>query len=120
MRIHPATRVFQALRIAVNNELGELDLFLQEFADSLRPGGRCAIISFHSLEDRRVKQAFRELAWSSSLPREFAITAGERPDPICTLLTRKPIVANETEIAENPRARSAKLRVCRKVDPCVG
>jgi 16S rRNA (cytosine1402-N4)-methyltransferase len=93
--IDPATRVFQALRIAVNDELGALDRLLAQLPDCLKPGGRAAIISFHSLEDRRVKQAFRN--------REVYVE-----------LTRKPVQATEDEIRNNPRARSAKLRVARK------
>jgi 16S rRNA (cytosine1402-N4)-methyltransferase len=91
-RIDPATRTFQALRIAVNRELESLDLALQRIPDRLKPGGKLAIISFHSLEDRRVKEAFRSDA---------------RLEP----LTKKPIVASVSEIASNPRSRSAKLRV---------
>jgi 16S rRNA (cytosine1402-N4)-methyltransferase len=95
--IDPATRVFQALRIAVNDELGALDRFLFALPDCLKPGGRVAIISFHSLEDRRVKTAFRN--------RE-----------VFDELTRKPIVATEEEIRNNPRARSAKLRAAKKCE----
>ena len=91
-RIDPATRTFQALRIAVNEELRSLELALQRFPDYLRPGGRLAIISFHSLEDRRVKEAMRD-------------------DTRLEVLTKKPITASEQELARNPRARSAKLRV---------
>jgi 16S rRNA (cytosine1402-N4)-methyltransferase len=94
--IDPATRVFQALRIAVNDELGALERFLQITPDCLKPGGRIAIISFHSLEDRLVKQAFRK---SPELIKE---------------VTRKPLRATDQEIQDNPRARSAKLRVARK------
>ncbi len=114
-RIHPATRTFQALRIAVNRELDELDGFLEEFPSLLNPGGRCGIISFHSLEDRRVKHRFRDLAWSSSLPANLAEAAGERVRPICERITRRAVVATDEEIRINPRARSARLRVCRKV-----
>jgi 16S rRNA (cytosine1402-N4)-methyltransferase len=114
LRIHPATRTFQALRIAVNGELDQLIRFLEIFPDLLEPGGRCAIISFHSLEDRLVKRCFRELAWTSSLPPEYARAAGERVDPICIPITKKPVVADEEEISRNPRARSAKLRVCER------
>lgn len=117
LRIHPATRTFQALRIAVNRELDQLDAFLERFPALLAPGGRCAIISFHSLEDRRVKRRFRALAWSSSLPRHLAEAAGERTEPICLPLTRKPVVAGAEEVEANPRARSAKLRACRKPLP---
>ncbi len=95
--IDPATRVFQALRIAVNDELGALDRLLRTAPDCLKPNGRLAIISFHSLEDRIVKQAFRGNAESVKE------------------LTRKPVQASEEEIATNPRARSAKLRVAQKV-----
>ncbi len=93
--IDPATRVFQALRIAVNRELEHLDAALAHLADWLRPGGRAAIISFHSLEDRRVKWAFRN-------------------DPNLTVLTKKPVEASPEEIQRNPRARSAKLRVAER------
>jgi 16S rRNA (cytosine1402-N4)-methyltransferase len=91
-RIDPATRTFQALRIAVNEELKSLEIALRRFPDCLRVGGRMAVISFHSLEDRRVKEAFRD-------------------DPRWQPITKKPIQATETEIAQNPRSRSAKLRV---------
>jgi len=90
--IDPATRVFQALRIAVNHELEQLDSVLEVIPDVLAPGGRAAIISFHSLEDRRVKWAYRK-------------------NPELTVLTKKPVTATAQEVAVNPRARSAKLRV---------
>jgi 16S rRNA (cytosine1402-N4)-methyltransferase len=113
-KIHPATRTFQALRIAVNAELEQLAALLEVFPELLAPGGRCAIISFHSLEDRLVKNRFRDLAWTTSLPRRLAEQAGERVDPVCELVTRKAIFATEAEVAENPRARSARLRVCER------
>ncbi|MFO0892130.1 MAG: 16S rRNA (cytosine(1402)-N(4))-methyltransferase [Isosphaeraceae bacterium] len=93
--IDPATRVFQALRILVNDELEHLDAALKEIPEVLAPGGRAAIISFHSLEDRPVKWAFRN-------------------DPRLTVLTRKPVTATAQEVAVNPRARSAKLRVAER------
>ena len=93
--IDPATRTFQALRIAVNGELDQLDELLAVLTDLLNPGGRAAILSFHSLEDRRVKHAFRD-------------------DPGLDVLTRKPVVASAEELATNPRARSAKLRVAQR------
>jgi 16S rRNA (cytosine1402-N4)-methyltransferase len=113
-KIHPATRTFQALRIAVNGELAQLAQFLDGFPDLLVPGGRCAIISFHSLEDRLVKNRFRDLAWTSSLPPQLAVRAGERVEPVCELVSRKPFVAGDAEISRNPRARSARLRVCER------
>jgi 16S rRNA (cytosine1402-N4)-methyltransferase len=93
--IDPATRTFQALRIAVNDELGELDALLAALPTLLADGGRAAVISFHSLEDRKVKQAFRD-------------------DPVLEAITRKPLFATEEEIQRNPRARSARLRVARR------
>jgi 16S rRNA (cytosine1402-N4)-methyltransferase len=113
-KIHPATRTFQALRIAVNAELAQLERFLAGFPDLLAPGGRCAIISFHSLEDRLVKHRFRDLAWTTSLPPHLAERAGERVLPVCELVTRKAVVASDAEIERNPRARSARLRVCER------
>jgi 16S rRNA (cytosine1402-N4)-methyltransferase len=94
-RTHPATRTFQALRIAANDELGSLEKLLRDLPGCLRPGGRAVIISFHSLEDRLVKEAFRD-----SLRYET--------------LTKKPIMAGDHEVAQNPRSRSAKLRAVRK------
>jgi 16S rRNA (cytosine1402-N4)-methyltransferase len=94
-RIDPATRTFQALRIAVNDELKSLEIALKRMPDCLKCGGRLAVISFHSLEDRRVKEAFRD-------------------DPRWNPLTRKPIRPMEAEIARNPRSRSAKLRVAER------
>ena len=111
-KIHPATRTFQALRITVNAELDELSRFLAAFPDLLAPGGRCAIISFHSLEDRLVKNAFRDLTWTSSLPSRLAAEAGERVEPVVELLTKKAVFATDDEIAANPRSRSARLRAC--------
>lgn len=113
-KIHAATRTFQALRIAVNAELAELEALLAALPALLAPGGRAAIISFHSLEDRLVKQRFRDLAWTSSLPPHLARAAGERVEPVCQLITRKAIVADDAEISRNPRARSARLRVCER------
>lgn len=94
-RIHPATRTFQALRIAVNRELDQLERFLQQAPNWLCPGGRLAIITFHSLEDRMVKHSFKD-----------------NPDLI--VVTKKPAIANEAEVAQNPRARSAKLRTAER------
>ena len=104
--IHPATRVFQALRIAVNRELSSLEAFLDAFPEHLSPGGRVAVISFHSLEDRLVKTAFRRLG-----------QAGKGEEGAFRVLTRKPVVPTEQETRENPRARSAKLRAARKAIP---
>src|SRR5262249_24402452 len=113
-KIHPATRTFQALRIAVNRELEQLEQFLAAFPALLAPGGRCAVISFQSLEDRLVKHRFLDLAWPSSRPPQLAERAGERVAAVCELVTRKALVAGDAEIAANPRARSARLRVCQR------
>ncbi|HSD87663.1 MAG TPA: 16S rRNA (cytosine(1402)-N(4))-methyltransferase RsmH [Kofleriaceae bacterium] len=113
-KIHPATRTFQALRIAVNAELDQLERFLAAFPDLLAPGGRCVIISFHSLEDRLVKNCFRDLAWTTSLPPKLAREAGERIEPVVELLTKKAVFATDDEVERNPRARSARLRACRR------
>jgi 16S rRNA (cytosine1402-N4)-methyltransferase len=116
MRIHPATRTFQGLRIAVNAELDELSAFLDVFPDLLAVGGRCAVISFHSLEDRLVKRRFRDLAWTSSLPPQYAAQAGERVHAVCTPVSRKAVFADDAETDDNPRARSARLRACERTD----
>ncbi|HUQ05348.1 MAG TPA: 16S rRNA (cytosine(1402)-N(4))-methyltransferase RsmH [Kofleriaceae bacterium] len=116
MRIHPATRTFQGLRIAVNGELDELATFLDGFPDLLAVGGRCVVISFHSLEDRLVKRRFRDLAWTSSLPPQYADQAGERVRPVCTPVSRKAVFADDAETDDNPRARSARLRACERTD----
>jgi 16S rRNA (cytosine1402-N4)-methyltransferase len=102
-RVHPATRTFQALRIAVNDELGLLQRSLPVWLNLLAPGGRLAIISFHSLEDRLVKQFFAE-------------QGGDRYDATLRVLTKRPIVASATESVSNPRARSAKLRAAAKIN----
>ncbi|MEB3329030.1 MAG: 16S rRNA (cytosine(1402)-N(4))-methyltransferase RsmH [Candidatus Sericytochromatia bacterium] len=112
--IHPATRVFQALRIAVNDELGMLRRALPAAVSALKPGGRLAVITFHSLEDRIVKQFFQgEARGCICPPRQPVCTCTHTPT--LELLTRKPVVASDEEARENPRARSAKLRVARRV-----
>ena len=110
---HPAKRSFQAIRIAVNDELSELPPMLDAAEAHLKPGGRLAVITFHSLEDRIVKQKLRELATGCICPPEFPVCVCGRT-PKMKLVTRKPIVSGEAELHENPRARSAKLRVAEK------
>ncbi len=111
---HPAKRSFQAIRIAVNGELEALEPMLRGAVEHLRPGGRLAVITFHSLEDRLVKKTFADLAKGCTCPPEFPVcVCGKKP--IIRLVNRKPIVSGEAELEENPRARSAKLRVAEKV-----
>jgi 16S rRNA (cytosine1402-N4)-methyltransferase len=105
----PATRTFQALRIAVNDELGQLERFLADFPSLVRPGGRVVVIAFHSLEDGLVKNRFRDLAKESGYPPDIAAKMG-LPPPTVKVLTRKPIEPSDDEVVANPRARSAKLR----------
>lgn len=110
---HPAKRTFQAIRIEVNNELGLLKNAVLDFADSLAPGGRLAIITFHSLEDRIVKTAFRELEKGCTCPPEYPVCmCGKKSTG--KIITKKPILPDEAELNENPRSRSAKLRVFEK------
>ena len=114
-KIHPATKTFQALRIAVNNELEILEDFITDAIDILNKNGRLAIITFHSLEDRIVKRTFQKLAGKCSCPPRFPqCVCGAKK--IIEILTKKPIIPEELEIEENPRARSAKLRACLKLD----
>ncbi|OLE53975.1 MAG: 16S rRNA (cytosine(1402)-N(4))-methyltransferase [Acidobacteria bacterium 13_1_20CM_3_53_8] len=114
-RMHPATRTFQALRIAVNRELEGLDAFVDDAIDLLKKDGRFVAISFHSLEDRIIKQALRRNAGQCMCPKRAPVcSCGARL--VVEILTRRPIVPSESEIAENPRSRSAKLRACRKLD----
>ena len=111
---HPAKRSFQAIRIAVNDELGELPPMLRAAADHLNPGGRLAVISFHSLEDRIVKKTMQELATGCTCPPNFPVcVCGKKPK--MKLVSRKPITAGDDELSYNPRARSAKLRVAEKL-----
>lgn len=116
---HPATKTFQALRIAVNNELKELETLVNDGFEALNPKGRLAIITFHSLEDRIVKHAFQKLAGKrleNNLPREFAAIMKERASPSSAEIIKPfPVTPSEQEIADNPRARSAKLRVLEKL-----
>ena len=113
-RIHPATKSFQAIRIEVNNELGQLESFLSSGLDLLNPGGRIAIISFHSLEDRPVKQFFKKQEFPCTCPSDFPICTCHRVATI-KKLHRKIITATEEEKSENPRSRSAKLRIVEKL-----
>ncbi len=118
-RIHPATRTFQALRIAVNDELGELKAGLPEVVQSLDVGGRVAVITFHSLEDRIVKQTLRGMAGRA--PRSaHLLSAAPDADPIARDLTPKPIRPSAAETTRNPRARSAKLRVAERISGGAG
>ena len=109
-KIHPATRVFQALRIAVNDELGQLERFIEPAVRSLRPGGRMAVISFHSLEDRIVKHSFARLQGRCTCPPDFPECRCE-PEELLQVLTRSPIRPTDDEIRDNPRSRSARMRV---------
>lgn len=110
---HPAKRSFQAIRIAVNGELEALPPMLKAAVDNLNPGGRLAVITFHSLEDRIVKRAMTDMARGCTCPPEFPVcVCGKKPK--IKLLTRKPIISGAAELEENPRARSAKLRVAEK------
>lgn len=113
-RIHPATRTFQALRIAVNDELGVLAQALPQALEVLRPGGRLAVISFHSLEDRIVKRFFRQEAQDCICPPEIPICACQHQAQLA-LITRKPIQPTSEEKARNPRSRSAKLRIVERL-----
>ncbi len=110
---HPGTKVFQALRIAVNGELDELRSFLDGFSDLLRPGGRVAIISYHSLEDRMVKRAFRDLEPRCRCPREQPVCTCGEPGNLRSI-ARRAIKPSRGEIGRNSRARSARLRVAEK------
>jgi len=112
-KIHPATRTFQALRVAVNDELGTLERVLPRAVALLKPGGRLAVISFHSLEDRIVKQFFKtESTDCLCPPRQIVCTCGHVAS--LTPITHKPVEADDAEIARNPRSRSAKLRIVEK------
>ena len=110
---HPATKTFQALRIAVNDELGALDDLLAAIPALMAPGGRALIITFHSLEDRRVKKAFAKLTRPAPSPRRGLPPPNDAPPPFVAL-TRKPVIAEQSETDTNPRARSAKLRAIQK------
>ena len=112
-RVHPATRTFQALRIAVNEELDSIETVLPQAVDALKPGGRLAVISFHSLEDRIVKDFFREQSKDRVNPPYEQIYEEERKAALKEV-NRKPIVPSDEEIKSNPRARSAKLRIAEK------
>ena len=113
-RIHPATRTFQGLRLAVNHELESLERGMRAALDLLKPGGRGVIISFHSLEDRIVKHIFREYAEGCTCPRQLPLcVCGKQPR--VKVLTGRPVTATQQETDENPRARSAKLRAIEKL-----
>lgn len=111
---HPAKRSFQAIRIAVNDELGSVEKAMEDAIPLLNPGGRLAVITFHSLEDRIVKNAMTEAAKGCTCPPSFPVcVCGKKPQ--VKLISRKPIVASDEELEVNPRSRSAKLRVCEKL-----
>ena len=111
---HPARRTFQALRIAVNDELEPLEPALRALSGLLNPGGRLCVITFHSLEDRIVKNTFRNLADPCTCPKSFPVcVCGKKPT--VKLITRKPVTASATELEQNPRSRSASLRIVEKL-----
>lgn len=113
---HPATRTFQALRLAVNHEIEHLATFLQGALGWLRPGGRLVIIAYHSLEDRLVKQTFHNWARTCRCPSHWPVCRCEGR-PLARLLNKKPVVPDPHEVSANPRARSARLRAIEKIDP---
>ncbi|MGX7352731.1 ribosomal RNA small subunit methyltransferase H [Enterococcus canis] len=110
---HPAKRIFQAIRIAVNDELGAVEDSLEQAIHIIKKGGRISVITFHSLEDRIVKTMFKEYSTPQDLPPGLPVVP-EEYQPILKLVNRKPIMASETELAENNRSRSAKLRIAEK------
>ena len=111
---HPAKRSFQAIRIAVNDELGAVEQIMADAVELLNPGGRLCIITFHSLEDRIVKLGMQDAAKGCTCPPNFPVcVCGMKPK--VKLITKKPIVASDEELEENPRSRSAKLRICEKI-----
>ena len=111
---HPAKRSFQAIRIAVNDELGSVEKVMRDAIPALNPGGRLAIITFHSLEDRIVKTGMADASKGCTCPPHFPVcVCGKKP--AVKLISRKPIISTEEELERNPRARSAKLRVCEKI-----
>ena len=111
---HPAKRSFQAIRIAVNDELGAVEKVMADAIPCLNPGGRLAVITFHSLEDRIVKNAMAAAAKGCTCPPNFPVcVCGKKPK--VKLITRKPITSSDEELERNPRARSAKLRICEKI-----
>ena len=111
---HPAKRTFQAIRIEVNDELGQLERAMEEFCDVLHPEGRLCVISFHSLEDRIVKDVINRRVNPCTCPKEFPVCiCGKKAD--IRKISKKPILPSEEELVENPRSRSAKLRVCEKI-----
>ena len=111
-RSHPATQTFQALRIAVNGELEAVAAVLPVAVDLLKPGGRLAVIAFHSLEDRLVKNFLRELAHGHD---DLSLPVPQAFEPVLELVTRKPVTPSVEEVAANPRSRSAKLRIAEKL-----
>ncbi len=111
---HPAKRSFQAIRIAVNDELGSVEKVMRDAIPCLNPGGRLAVITFHSLEDRIVKNAMAAASRGCTCPPNFPVcVCGKKPQ--VKLITRKPITSSDEELERNPRARSAKLRICEKI-----
>ena len=112
---HPAKQVFQALRIEVNDELGALEEGLQQACDLLKPGGRCAVITFHSLEDRIVKTIFKELTTAPFVEPRLPVKASQMEQASFTPVTRKPVTAGDEELARNRRAHSAKLRAVERI-----
>jgi 16S rRNA (cytosine1402-N4)-methyltransferase len=117
-RIHPATRTFQALRIAVNREIDSLERFLPEALDVLKPGGRLCTVAFHSLEDRLIKEAFRNWASSCRCPRDRAACECEG-GPLVRVLTKRALRPSPDEVEGNPRSRSAKLRAVERIQPAI-
>ena len=111
---HPAKRTFQAIRIEVNNEIKILEKFLQDAFELLSIGGRLSIITFHSLEDRAVKNIFKDLVGGCICPKEFPVCMCNKKEE-AKIITKKPIIPTEEELKENPRSRSAKLRVIEKI-----
>ncbi len=114
-KIHPARRTFQALRIEVNNELGMLRDALENIVDVLKPGGRICVITFHSLEDRIVKETFKYLQQDCICPKEFPICQCDKQKEVL-IITRKPMIPSDEEIEMNRRSRSAKLRIAEKME----